>query len=113
MRDNGIVLTARQQALVDMPLDRKIWLEGSAGCGKTTVGIGRLLRLLERGIPAESILIFVPQRSLARPYIQALRAQADFRGGEVSVHTIGSLAKQIGRDLLVLGRRARRFRPRE
>ena len=46
-------------------------------------------------MPAESILIFVPQRSLAEPYIRALREQKAHRGGQVSVHTIGSLSLQM------------------
>ena len=88
-------LNAKQAALVDLPLDRKIWLEGIAGAGKTTVGAGRALRLLSQGVPAESILIFVPQRSLATPYIDALRDHKLFRGGQVSVHTLGSLSLQM------------------
>ena len=53
------------------------------------------MHLLECGVPAESILIFVPQRSLAQPYIRALRAQTEHRGGQVSLHTIGSLSLQM------------------
>ncbi|MYD09714.1 MAG: hypothetical protein F4X02_06690 [Chloroflexi bacterium] len=88
-------LNARQSALIQLPLDRKIWLEGIAGAGKTTVGAGRALRLLSQGVPAESILIFVPQRSLVTPYIHALRDHKLYRGGQVSVHTIGSLSLQM------------------
>ena len=66
-----------------------------AGSGKTTVGVRRVLRLLSEGVPAESILIFVPQRSLANPYIEALRDHRLYRGGQVSVHTIGSLSLQL------------------
>ena len=88
-------LNARQSALVELPLSKKIWLEGSAGSGKTTVGMRRVLRLLAQGVPAESILIFVPQRSLANPYIEALRDHTLYRGGQVSVHTIGSLSLQM------------------
>lgn len=88
-------LNARQSTLLELPLDRKIWLEGIAGSGKTTVGVRRVLRLLAQGVPAESILIFVPQRSLANPYIEALRDHTLYRGGQVSVHTIGSLSLQM------------------
>ena len=44
---------------------------------------------------AESILIFVPQRSLAQPYILALREQSTYQGGQVTIHTIGSLSMQL------------------
>ena len=88
-------LSEKQAALVNWPLESKIWLEGSAGSGKTAVAVRRLLRLLSQGLPAESILIFVPQRSLANPYIQALRDHVLYQGGQVSVHTIGSLSLQM------------------
>ena len=92
---DGRRLDAKQTALVELPLERKIWLEGMAGSGKTTVGVRRVLRLLSEGVPAESILIFVPQRSLANPYIEALRDHRLYRGGQASVHTIGSLSLQL------------------
>ncbi len=76
-------------------LDQKIWLEGIAGSGKTSAGVGRLLHLLRRGVPAESILIYVPQRSLAQPYLQALRQDTAYRGGQVAIHSIGSLSLQM------------------
>ena len=88
-------MNARQAAVIELPQERKIFLEGIAGSGKTTVGVQRVLRLLSQGAPAESILVFVPQRSLADPYIQALRDQRLYRGGQVSVHTLGSLSLQI------------------
>lgn len=66
-----------------------------AGSGKTSVGVGRLLGLLGRGIAAESILIYVPQRSLAQPYLQALREYSGYSGGQVAVQTIGSLSLQM------------------
>ncbi len=95
MENQAIPLTAAQAQLLEQPLERKIWLEGPAGSGKTSVAVARLLRLLERGAPAESILIFVPQRSLAEPYLKALREQQAYRGGQVAAHTIGSLSRQV------------------
>jgi len=91
----GIRLSAAQAELIGEPVRRKIWLEGMAGSGKTSVGVGRALRLIEAGVPAESILIMAPQRSLAQPYIRALRGWTEHRGGQVSVHTIGSLSLQM------------------
>ena len=87
--------TANQKALIDQPPARKLWLEGPAGSGKTTAAIQRLLKLVDAGVPADSILIFVPQRSLAEPYIRALREEARQPGGQVTVHTIGSLSRQL------------------
>lgn len=91
----SIQLTAAQSELVTASLAGKIWLEGIAGSGKTSVGVARVLYLLERGVPAESVLIYLPQRSLAQPYVAALRGWTAHRGGQVSVQTIGSLSLQM------------------
>ncbi len=91
----SISLSPAQSALARASLNSKIWLEGSAGSGKTSVGAARVLHLLGCGAPADSILIFVPQRSLAQPYIAALRGQKAYRGGQVSLQTIGSLSRQL------------------
>ena len=88
-------MTPAQLAIIDSPLDRKIWLEGIAGSGKTSVGIARLLRLLDQGVPAESILLFVPQRSLAAPYREAIREHSAYSGDQLPAHTIGSLAQEL------------------
>ena len=45
------------------------FLEGPAGTGKTTAAIMRVLNMLDVGVSADSILVLVPQRTLARPYL--------------------------------------------
>ncbi|MCD6553392.1 MAG: hypothetical protein J7M16_05215, partial [Anaerolineae bacterium] len=71
-----------------------IFLEGPAGAGKTTAAVQRLRHLLAAGVPGETILVWVPQRTLASPYYQALRAP-DLPGGAlVDVVTIGGLARR-------------------
>ncbi len=87
--------SAEQAAGVFAAADEKVWLEGPAGSGKTSVGVARVLRLLEFGVPAESILIFLPQRSLAQPYLEALRAPSGYHGGQVAIHTLGSLSLRM------------------
>ncbi|MCY3831670.1 MAG: hypothetical protein OXG85_01560 [Chloroflexi bacterium] len=91
----SISLSRAQAELASAPLTGSVWLEGWAGSGKTSVGVQRILYLMERGIPAESILLFVPQRSLAQPYIRAMRGQRAHRGGQVYVHTMGSLSLKM------------------
>ncbi len=84
-----------QLDLIEAPLDAKIFLEGPAGTGKTSVGVERLLYLIEAGVPADSILLLVPQRTLATRYYQALR-QPDLQAGSlVTVLTVGGLAKRM------------------
>jgi len=75
------------------PERRIIYLEGPAGAGKTSLAVRRMLQLLRDGVPAESILVWVPQRVLGWPYQEAL-ARRDMAGGEVSVVTLGGLARR-------------------
>ncbi len=90
-----ISLSAGQRRVVEQPVESHLFLEGPAGCGKTTAGVHRLRRLLENGVPASSILILVPQRTLATPYYDALHSPAVGPGGEVTVVTIGGLAQRM------------------
>ncbi len=88
-------LTPDQISIIEAPLDAKIFLEGHAGTGKTTVGVERILTLLEAGIPGNQMLLLVPQRTLAAPYYEALRSPTTTAGGAVTVLTIGGLAKRM------------------
>jgi len=71
-----------------------IFFSGPPGSGKTTLAVRRLLYLLEQGVPAEQILVLVPQRTLAGPYYQAIHSVAAPAGGLVDVATIGGLARR-------------------
>ena len=66
-------LADHQLAFIERPIKSRLFLEGPAGTGKTTAGVGRLLHLLDSGVPAGSTLVIVPQRMLATPYYDALR----------------------------------------
>lgn len=90
-----IPLTPAQIALVERPLDARVFLEGPAGSGKTTTGVERLLYLMAQGARADSILLLVPQRTLASPYYVALRHPGVLAGGVVDVLTIGGLAQRM------------------
>ncbi len=68
-----------------------VFLSGPPGTGKTTLAVQRLAYLLKQGIPAEQILILVPQRTLAAPYEAAMR---DHAGSTVDMATIGGLARR-------------------
>ncbi len=71
-----------------------VFLSGPPGTGKTTLAVRRLRYLLEQGIPAEQILILVPQRTLAMPYYAALHSAELPAGGAVDVATVGGLARR-------------------
>jgi hypothetical protein len=88
-------LTDEQLALIEAPLDAHSFVEGPAGAGKTTAGVERLLHIMAEGVPASEILLLVPQRTLARPYLEALRSPGVISGGTVSVVTVGGLAQRM------------------
>jgi len=71
-----------------------IFLSGPPGSGKTTLAVSRLRHLLQSNIPAEQILILVPQRTLAAPYYQALHDARAPAGGVVDIATVGGLARR-------------------
>ena len=88
-------LTRDQQSVIKAPLEAKIFLSGPAGCGKTTAGVGRLRALLAGGIPADSVLVLTPQRTLQAPYEAALREPKTGPGGQVTLATVGGLARRM------------------
>ncbi len=86
---------SRSVANVDLPASGRLFLHGPAGAGKTTAAVLRLLRLLKEGAPGGSILVLVPQRTLAAPYETALRRSRLRAGGLPSIQTAGGLARRM------------------
>ena len=90
-----IRLSEHQLDVVQRPLESSIFLEGIAGTGKTTTAVERLLLLMEQGIPGDSILILIPQRTLSRPYWDAIQHPGTTAGGEVTIVTIAGMARRM------------------
>ena len=88
-------LTSKQLELIERPISEKIFLHGPAGTGKTQVGAERLTYLLQAGIPGNEILVLVPQRTLAEPYYGVLHSPDMLPGGQVTILTIGGLARRM------------------
>jgi len=88
-------LTKEQNALISSAPEGKTFLCGPSGTGKTTVGVQRMLALLNMGIPASSILILTPQRTLASPYQHALETKQAYSGSPVTLLTLGGLARRM------------------
>jgi hypothetical protein len=88
-------LTVQQQEIAGLPLRGSLFLEGPAGCGKTTAALWRLLGGLREGLDGGSVLLLVPQRTLAEPYVEALRTGEFPPGGGVDVTTLGGLARRM------------------
>jgi hypothetical protein len=88
-------LTKLQLSIIEQPLDSKIFLEGRAGSGKTTCGVERMLYLMKSGVPGNSILIFLPLRTLGQPYMDAIQTPGVIAGGMVSLLTLGGLTRRM------------------
>jgi superfamily I DNA/RNA helicase len=90
-----VKLDLSQLEIINAPFGTKTFLSGPAGCGKTTVGVERLRALLAEGVPADSVLVLTPQRTLQTPYETALRAPGMGPGGQGTLATIGGLARRM------------------
>ena len=86
---------AAQRKIARASLDAKIFLSGPTGCGKTTAGVERMKYLLKGGIRANSLLILTPQRTLQDPYLASLHGPETAPGGEVTLATVGGLARRM------------------
>jgi len=97
--DPSVPLTSEQRALAARPLNARIFLEGPAGAGKTTCGRKRLRFLLDQGVPAGEILLLVPQRVYANPYLPARLEEGgendpSLQNGAVQALTLAGLAQR-------------------
>lgn len=87
-------LTKQQRAILKKADGQTLFLEGPAGTGKTTLGLERLKTLLKSAVPAESILVMMPQRTLALPYYDLLNTSERPPGGQVNIVTLGGIARR-------------------
>jgi hypothetical protein len=73
----------------------KVFLYGPFGAGKTTLAVERVRWLLrQERVRGDSILVLVPQRTLAEPFYAALRGADTRPGPPVTITTFASLAQQ-------------------
>ena len=92
---SAVEYTESQRRVIESPLSGRTFLHGPAGSGKTTAAVGRLRHLLLGGVPGSSILVIVPQRMLANPFFELLRSHALPPGTDVTVLTVGGLARRM------------------
>ena len=88
-------LSLIQRQIVESPLDSRLFVSGIAGRGKTTAGVERIRYLLANGVPADSILLLTPQRTLQESYLDLLDSPERIAGGEVTSATVGGLARRM------------------
>ncbi len=95
MDPDPIKLTQEQMDIAYPIRSARMFLTGPAGCGKTTIGVERLYRMLTDGIPADQILVLTPQRSLASAYHEVLSREDIPPGGMVDILTMNGLAQRM------------------
>lgn len=88
-------MSAEQREIIESAPAGRIFLRGVAGTGKSTTGVLRLGSLLDAGVPGHSILVLVPQRRLAGPYLEEIRNPRRPGGVDVTVGTLGTLARRM------------------
>jgi len=84
-----------QRQIVESSLDLKLFVSGPYGTGKTSAGVQRMRFLLEQGVPADSILMLTPQRTMQEPFLDLLYSPERAAGGEVTSATLGGLARRL------------------
>ncbi|HSJ89068.1 MAG TPA: hypothetical protein VK909_17795 [Anaerolineales bacterium] len=84
-----------QLQIIESPLDVKLFVSGPYGTGKTTAGVERMRYLLAQGVPADSILMLTPQRTMQEPFLDLLYSPERVAGGEVTSTTMGGIARRL------------------
>ena len=87
--------TDTQNQIIETPLDLKLFVSGPYGTGKTTAGVERMRYLLAQGVPADSILMLTPQRTMQEPFLDLLYSPERIAGGEVTSTTMGGIARRM------------------
>jgi hypothetical protein len=88
-------LTRNQLAVVEWPLDSRLFLHGPAGTGKSAAGVERLKFLLSRGVSGDSILVLTSQRVLQDPYLAVINSSDAPPGGDAAPMTMSGLAWRV------------------
>lgn len=90
----NVSLHPEQRALVEQPINARLFVHGPAGCGKSTAGAHRLVHLLGQGVSPRAVLVLTPQRTLATPYLAALTHRRDL-SAPVTALTLAGLAVRM------------------
>ncbi len=87
--------TELQNGLISMPYTGRVYVEGPSGAGKSAAAAARLQAMIQTGIPGHSILMLVPQRTLAYPYYEVMSQPVLPAGSLPDVFTLGGLARRL------------------
>lgn len=104
-------LSSEQAQLVALPLEKSLFLRGTAGTGKTTAALHRLRRLLTERAD-ENLLILLPQRVMGSSLRRGLEESAAYNPIKVNLTTMNSIARRmVGLFWPIIGSRAGFARP--
>lgn len=87
-------LSPQQNEILENSPKKKVFLSGRAGSGKTTVALSWIKNLVQSGAAADSILVMLPQRSLAKKYYQLVSDAQFLAGGSPTIITFNGLAQR-------------------
>ena len=106
---NPIPLTPYQTELIERPVETKSSSKVRPGAARPPWESGGCWPCCSAGVPAKSTLILVPQRTLAAPYLEALRATARCGRRTGFAADPGRSGAAHGRSVLAAGRREAGF----
>ena len=89
-----IELTESQKRALEIPVQGGLFIEGPAGTGKSTLALVHLERIVKDN-PHDSILVWVPQRTLASRYFDLIHSLQIQYSGEISLLTLGGLSRRM------------------
>jgi hypothetical protein len=92
---NDLQYTSIQLEFINSPITHSQFIEGPAGAGKTTAGILHIQKLFKLGAAPETILVFVPQRTLAFPYYQFSQETDTFSASTMQILTLDGMAQRL------------------
>jgi len=90
-----IPFSENQKTILTYAGSSKVFLHGPAGCGKTTLALSWLEACIKSKIPADKILILVPQRTLATPFYLDIHHDDFPSGAFPTILTFGGLAQRM------------------
>jgi len=91
---DGVILTPAQEEIVKSP-EKRIFLLGSAGTGKTTVLLHRVAWLLKKGTKAHDIIILCFTRKAVNDVSSRLQSFVGAEGREIFIDTIHGFCEKI------------------
>ena len=89
--------TATQEKSADFIAYSSLFLHGPASSGKTSAALLRLQNILttHSDNSCKSVLVLLPQKSLAKPYQELLKEFKRSQGESVSIQTMSSLVRRM------------------